>query len=73
MNRDTDLFFVLARFRFNREGNRGFGILHRVVNDWLGFVADRVAGLRLFQLHARNDVARMRLGKLFELLALHRV
>ena len=73
VDRDADLLFVLARLWFDRECDRGFGILNRIVNDRMRFVAERVAGLCLFQLNAGNDVAGVGFGNLVELLALNRM
>ena len=39
----------------------------------MGLVAERVAGLRLFQFHAGDDVTGIRFGNFVELLPLHRV
>ena len=48
VQRRTDLLFVLSRLRLDREGDRSFGILDRVVNNLRLLVAKRIAGLRLF-------------------------
>ena len=39
----------------------------------MSFIAERVAGLRLFQFDASDNVSRVRLGNFVELLALRRV
>ena len=70
MNRDADLLFILARLWFDRKGDGRFRILNRIVNDRVGLVAQRVAGLRLFQLHTSDDVAGVRFGNFIELFAL---
>ena len=73
VNRDADLFFVLSRFWFDCESDRGFGILHGLVDDWFRLVTERVARLRLFQLYTGDDVAGIRFRNFVKLLTLHRV
>ena len=73
MNRDADLFFVLARLRFDGESNCCFGIFDLVVDDWVSFIAERVAGLSLFQFDASDNVSRVRFVNLVQLFALRRV
>ena len=63
----------MARLRLNGKRDRRFRIFNRVVNDWRTFVAQRVACLRLFQLHARDDVAGMCFSHLVELFTLSNV
>src|SRR5205814_6224304 len=69
----ADLFFILARLWFDGESDRRLRILNRIINDWLSFIAQRVARLGLFQLHTGDDVARAGFGNFVELLALHGV
>ncbi len=73
VQRDADLLFVLTRLRLDRKSDRRFGIFNRVVNDRRLLVAERVAGLRLFQFYAGDDVAGVGFGNLVELLTLDRM
>ena len=71
VNRDADLVLVGARFGFDRERDRRFRQLRRLVVDGRGFVAQRFAGRRFFQFGDRADVAGVQLRNFSELLALH--
>ena len=55
----ADAVFVRARFRLDREGDRRFGNCARGIKDGRGFVAERFAGSRVFQLGDGADVARV--------------
>src|SRR5258705_13427197 len=67
VQRDADLLLVLARLGLDRKGDGRLRIFDRVVNDSCLFVAQRVAGLCLFQLYTGDDIAGVSFTNLIEL------
>src|SRR5229473_7059307 len=71
MNRNADLVFVGAGFRFDGEGNRGLGKLRGRVIDGRRFVAESFAGGGLLQFGDGADVSGVEFADFGELLALY--
>ena len=67
------LVFVVARLRRDGKSDGRRRQFDGVVNNRVGFVAERVSGRRLAQLGDGDNVAGVRFGNLFERLALHDV
>src|SRR4030095_2629842 len=59
MNGSTDFFFIATRFRLNSKRDHRFNPLHASIYDRMRFVAQGVAGLRLFEFCDGSNIARM--------------
>src|SRR5262249_29246176 len=55
----TDIFLIATRFRLNGKRDHRFNPLHSFVCDRMPFVAQGVAGLRVFEFCNRSNIARM--------------